>query len=194
MKSKTKTDLLTLSFNSALEWEAWLAKNHDSSPGIWLCIQKKKPDKRFLTYSEALDVALCYGWIDGQKRPNNSTSWLQKFTVRRQRSSWSKKNTERAEMLIQCGRMKTPGHVQIQIAKKDGRWLAAYDSPSKATVPEDFMRELSRNKKALAFFKTLNRANVYAIVYRLQTAKKPETRAKRMDLILQMMANGEKFH
>jgi uncharacterized protein YdeI (YjbR/CyaY-like superfamily) len=176
------------------QWEKWLAANHDSSPGVWLRLRKKGAGRRSLSYPEALDAALCYGWIDGQKRSGDKASWLQKFTRRGARSRWSKKNTEHAERLTRAGRMRAPGLAQIESARKDGRWKAAYDPPSRAAVPEEFLRELGRDKKALAFFKTLNRANLYAIAYRLQTAKKPETRERRMRLILRMLANGETFH
>lgn len=192
-KKKPK-EIEVLSPKSEKAWEAWLKANHADSNGVWLCLQKKGSSEKSPTYSEALDVALCYGWIDGQKNSYNENSWIQKFTPRRPRSSWSKKNTEHAERLIKAGRMKPEGLAEIEAAKKDGRWKAAYDSPSNARIPEDFLKELRRNKKAEAFFKSLNKANLFAIAYRLQTAKKPETREKRMKAILAMMAKGEKFH
>jgi uncharacterized protein YdeI (YjbR/CyaY-like superfamily) len=187
-----KTDIVAP--KSVKEWETWLKANHARSKGVWLCIQKKGSAKKSPTYHEALDVALCYGWIDGQKNSHNESSWLQRFTPRRPRSSWSKRNTEHAERLIKAGKMKSAGLAEIKAAKKDGRWKAAYDSPSNATIPEDFLKRLRRNKKAEAFFKSLNKTNLFAIAYRLQTAKKPETREKRMKTILAMMARGEKFH
>lgn len=186
-------ELSILSLDSATQWEKWLAKNHDLSSGVWLQIQKKT-GRRHLTYAEALDVALCYGWIDGQKKSYDSESWLQKFTRRGPRSTWSKKNTEHVERLIREGRMKAAGLAVIEGAKKDGRWEAAYDSQRNAKIPPDFLKELARDRKALAFFESLNKANLYSIVYRLQTAKTPETREKRMKTILEMMANGKKFH
>jgi uncharacterized protein YdeI (YjbR/CyaY-like superfamily) len=191
---KETSDIDIFSPRSAKEWETWLKLNHASSKGVWLCIQKKSSAEKSPTYAEALDVALCYGWIDGQKNPHNESSWLQRFTPRRPRSNWSKNNTKHAERLIKAGKMKAAGLAEIEAAKKDGRWKAAYDSASKATIPEDFLKALSRNKKAEEFFKSLNKANLYAIAYRLQTAKKPETREKRMKTILAMMARGEKFH
>jgi uncharacterized protein YdeI (YjbR/CyaY-like superfamily) len=191
-KKSTQNDLLSL--GSAKQWEAWLKLNHARSSGVWLCIQKKGSTEKSLTYAEALDVALCYGWIDGQKKRHDENSWLQKFTPRRPRSGWSKKNTEHAERLIRAGKMKPSGLAEIEAAKKDGRWKADYDSPSNAVIPEDFLKALKRNKKAEAFFQSLNKANLYAIAYRLQTAKTPETREKRMKMILEMMAKGEKFH
>ena len=184
----------TLSFKSPAAFRRWLAKNHTCQEGIWLRFFKKSSGLKSIAYAEALDVALCHGWIDGQARPFDAGSWIQKFTPRRPKSGWSKRNTLHAERLISAGLMAAPGFAAIEAAKADGRWHAAYDSPSKAQPPEDFLRELAKNKKAEAFFKSLNRANVYAIVYRLQTAKKPETRAKRMKLILEMLKRGETFH
>ncbi|MGC1919270.1 MAG: YdeI/OmpD-associated family protein, partial [Acidobacteriaceae bacterium] len=147
-----------------------------------------------MTYAEALDQALCYGWIDGQKRPFDKLSWLQKFTPRRAKSGWSKINTQHVERLLQAEAMTAAGMKAVAAAKADGRWEAAYASSRSATPPEDFLKALRKNKKAEAFFKTLNKANVYAIVYRLETAKKPETREKRMKTILAMMEQGKAFH
>jgi uncharacterized protein YdeI (YjbR/CyaY-like superfamily) len=183
-----------ISFKSGAEFRRWLAANHAASAGIWLRIFKKGSGVPSITYAEALDEALCYGWIDGQKQPHDEDSWRQKFTPRRVKSGWSKRNTEHAARLIAAKRMKAAGRAEIEAAKKDGRWAAAYDSPSKATVPEDFLEALRKNRKALAFFASLNKANTYAIAYRLQTAKKPETRARRMEIILGMMRRGEKLH
>jgi uncharacterized protein YdeI (YjbR/CyaY-like superfamily) len=183
-----------LRFRSAAEFRKWLAANHRQSDGIWLRICKKDSSESSVAYAEALDEALCFGWIDGQKQSHDDSSWLQKFTPRRRQSGWSKINTQHAERLIQAKRMKPAGHTEIEAAKKDGRWKAAYDSQSKSTIPEDFLAALRKNKKAYAFFESLNKANLYAIAYRLQTAKKPETRQKRMEAILAMMAKGEAFH
>jgi len=183
-----------LHFRSPTEFRKWLAKNHRQPEGIWLLICKKHSDEPSVTYAEALDEALCFGWIDGQKQRHDDSSWLQKFTPRRRKSGWSKINTQHAERLIQTKRMKPPGRAEIEAAKKDGRWTAAYDSPSRSTIPEDFLAALRKNKKAYGFFESLNKANLYAIAYRLQTAKKPETRQRRMDAILAMMARSEAFH
>jgi uncharacterized protein YdeI (YjbR/CyaY-like superfamily) len=183
-----------LSFQSSAALRKWLSANHDRSAGIWLQIFKKDSGQASVTYAEALDEALCFGWIDGQKQKHDDLSWLQKFTPRRTRSGWSKINTQHIERLNRHGRMQPPGHAQIEAAKADGRWQAAYDSPSKSTIPEDFLAELNKDKKAKAFFASLNKANLYAIAYRLQTAKKPETRQKRMATILAMLAKGEAFH
>lgn len=183
-----------LSFASAQEWAAWLAKNQASSSGIWLRFFKKGSDKKTVVYAEALDEALCHGWIDGQLKGRDEASYLQKFTPRRPKSVWSKINTQHVERLINVGKMKPTGLGKVEEAKKDGRWEKAYDSPGKMTVPTDFLKELAKDKKAKAFFGTLNRANTYAIAWRLQTAKRPETREKRMKAILAMLAKGEKFH
>jgi len=165
-----------------------------SSGGVWLRISKKAAADKSLTYAEALDQALCYGWIDGQKKPFDKLSWLQKFTPRRSKSGWSELNTRHVERLTQAGAMKAAGLKAVAAAKADGRWQAAYASPKNASPPKDFLKELAKNKKAEAFFETLNRANVYSIVYRLQTAKKTETREKRMKTILAMMEAGKAFH
>ena len=184
----------TLHFKTSAEFRQWLEKNHTESGGIWLRMFKKDSQERSLTYAEALDQALCYGWIDGQKKPFDERSWLQKFTARRPKSGWSKTNTQHVERLIEAGTMTPAGMAAVEAAKADGRWETAYSSSKSAAPPEDFLKELSKNKKAEAFFKTLNKANVYSIVYRLETAKKPETRAKRMKTILAMLEQGKAFH
>jgi uncharacterized protein YdeI (YjbR/CyaY-like superfamily) len=184
----------TLSFRSASAFRKWLTANHRKSGGIWLRIFKKDSEKSTVTYSEALDEALCFGWIDARKERYDDSSWLQRFTPRRPKSGWSKINTQHAERLIRAKRMHSAGQAHVDAAKKDGRWAAAYDSPSKATLPEDFLAALGERKRARAFFESLNRANRYAIAYRLQTAKKPETRQRRMEIILAMLARGEAFH
>jgi uncharacterized protein YdeI (YjbR/CyaY-like superfamily) len=186
--------LKTLDFKSSAAFRDWLEANHNESDGFWLRIFKKSSGEASITYREALDQALCHGWIDGQKRPYDENSWLQKFTPRRARSGWSKINTEHAERLIQAGQMQPAGLEAVMAARADGRWQTAYDSPRHAAVPEDFLKALKKSKKAKAFFETLDKANVYSIVYRLQTAKKPETREKRLRMILAMMDRGEKFH
>ena len=182
------------SFPSAPVFRDWLASHHRQTDGIWLCFFKKTSGEESLTHSEALDEALCYGWIDGQAKAYDERSWLQRFSPRRPASSWSKINTQHAERLIRAGRMTPAGLKQVEAAKADGRWSAAYDSPRNASPPEDFLKALHKNKKAKAFFTTLNKANIYSITYRLQTAKKPETRQKRLKMILGMLSRGEKFH
>ena len=193
MKTKTAA-LIVISFETSRAFRTWLSKNRGDSPGIWLQIFKKDSGAESITYAEALDQALCFGWIDGQKKSRDGKSWLQKFTPRRSRSGWSKKNTEHAERLIKSGEMTPFGLSEINAAKEDGRWKAAYDSFGSAAPPADFVKELAKNKKANAFFKTLSKTNLYSIVYRLQTAKKPETRKKRMDAIIKMLEHGKTFH
>ncbi|MBS1486169.1 MAG: YdeI/OmpD-associated family protein [Bacteroidetes bacterium] len=183
-----------VSFVSSKEWRKWLAMNYAKTNGVWLRFFKKDSGEKTVTYPEALEEALCYGWIDGQANKYDVKSYIQKFTPRRPRSIWSKRNAEKAERLIQEGKMKKAGMQQIELAKADGRWQRAYDSSKNMKVPEDFLKQLSKNKKAKTFFDGLNKANLFAIVWRLQTAKKPETREKRLKKILVMMREGKKFH
>jgi uncharacterized protein YdeI (YjbR/CyaY-like superfamily) len=183
-----------LRFRSPSEFRKWLAAHHHQSEGIWLRIFKRDAGEPSVSYAEALDEALCFGWIDGQKKSHDDSSWLQRFTQRRPKSGWSKINTQHAERLIQAGRMNAAGQAAIDAAKKDGRWVSAYDSQSNAIFPEDFLAALRRNKKAKAFFESLSKANRYAIAYRLQTAKKAEAKQKRMEMILAMLGRSEAFH
>lgn len=192
--SRNRDMLPPRSFRSSQELRAWLAKEHARATNLFLRIYKKDSGVVSVTYAEALDQALCFGWIDGQKLPLDGISWVQKFTPRRSKSGWSKRNITHVNRLIQAGQMTPAGLKQVEAAKADGRWAAAYDSPANATVPPEFMKELARNTKAKQFFSTLNRANLYAIAYRLQTAKRSETKIKRMKLIIEMLARGEKFH
>lgn len=184
----------TIEFKSSKLFYTWLDKHHNKLSGIWLRIFKKDSGINTITYAEALDVALCYGWIDGQKKSLDSVSWIQKFCPRGAKSTWSKVNVGHAERLINEAKMKPAGLKAIQNAKADGRWDRAYDSPSKMTIPNDFIELLSKNKTALQFYKTLNKTNLYSIGFRLQTAKKQETREKRMNDIIEKLAKGEKFH
>lgn len=181
-------------FPSPESWEKWLQQNHATSNGLWVRFYKKHTGKKSIVYAEALDGALCYGWIDGQLKKYDNDSWIQKFTPRKPGSIWSKRNTKRAGELIKSKRMKPAGLSAVKAAKADGRWEKAYDSPGKMEIPADFLRKLRKNKEGYAFFKTLNRANLYAIAWRLQTAKKTETREKRMEAILEMLTEGKKFH
>jgi len=183
-----------LSFPDPRRWRAWLARNHRTSDGVWLKIQKKGAAGRSVTYAEALDEALCFGWIDGQKQSHDDQAFLQKFTPRRARSIWSKRNIEHCERLIAADRMEAPGQAQIDGAKADGRWSQAYDPPSRAAPPDDLVRALSKNRRAREFFEGLDRSNRYAITWRLQTAKRPETRARRLETFVQMLAEGRKLH
>ena len=189
-----RPDSPILSFTTTKELTSWLAKHHAVSTGIWIRLFKNKSGVATISYAEALDVALCYGWIDGQKQTYDTESWLQKFTPRRPKSIWSKRNREHILRLEQSGKMKAAGMKQVEAAKADGRWEQAYDSPGTMVVPADFLKELAKSKKAETFFKALNKTNTYAIVWRLQTAKKSETRNKRMKAILEMLKKGEKFH
>ena len=183
-----------IEFKTAKTFETWLAKNHENSNGIWVKIFKKDSGQKTISYAEALDIALCYGWIDSKKQSYDEQAWLQKFSPRKAKSIWSKINTRHVERLIKEGRMKPAGLKAIERAKIDGTWEKAYDSPSKITIPEDFLKELGKNKKAHAYFQGLNKTNLFSIGFRLQTAKKQETREKRMKSILEMLAKGEKFH
>jgi len=182
------------SFRSSKELRAWLAKEHARAPGLLLRIYKKDSGVPSVTYAEALDQALCFGWIDGQKLPFDADSWVQKFTPRRARSGWSKRNVANADRLIREGQMAPAGLKEVDAAKADGRWTSAYDSSATATVPPEFVKELARNAKAKQCYATLDKANLYAIAYRLQTAKRPETKTRRMKLIIGMLARGERFH
>ena len=189
------TDTLpTLPFATPQSWEAWLNEHHASARGVWLKLAKKEAGIASVSYAEALDVALCYGWIDGQKGAFDAQFWLQKFTPRGPKSIWSKINCDKAEALIAAGRMQPAGLRQMELAQADGRWAAAYDSQSKIGVPDDLQRELDNNPQAQAFFSTLNSANRYAILFRIQTAKKPETRAERIRTFIEMLSRGEKIH
>jgi uncharacterized protein YdeI (YjbR/CyaY-like superfamily) len=189
-----KSNLPVISFTSPAEWDAWLTENYARLNGVWLRIFKKDSGHKTISYAEALDEALCHGWIDGQKKSHDAASWLQKFTPRRPKSVWSKINTGHVARLHKLKKMKSAGLAAVEAAKNDGRWAAAYDSPGNAAIPNDFLNQLGKNKKAKAFFETLNKTNLYSIAWRLQTAKKPETRERRMKAILAMLAKGEKFH
>ncbi|WP_431678716.1 YdeI/OmpD-associated family protein [Kitasatospora sp. KL5] len=184
----------TLAFDSAEEFETWLAEHHGSSPGIWLKLRKKAPGVTALDYPQALDAALCFGWIDAQKRSFDDLHWLQRFCPRTARSRWSKINREKAEALAAQGRMRPAGQAEIDRAKADGRWEAAYDSPRTATVPEDLAAALAAVPVAAENFAALNGANRYAILHRVQEAKRPETRARRIEQFVAMLAAGEKPH
>lgn len=185
--------LQTLEFGAAESFETWLEKHHDNSNGLWLKIYKKDSGKKTISYAEALDIALCFGWIDGQKNAYDEQAYLQKFCPRTAKSIWSKVNIGHVERLINNAKMKPAGLKAVEKAKADGRWEKAYDSPSKMTIPEDFLKELSKHKKAEEFFKGLNKTNLFSIGFRLQTAKKQETREKRMKEIIEKLAKGEKF-
>lgn len=181
-------------FKEQAAWSAWLEKNHRGSAGIWLRLAKRKAGLKSVTYAEALEAAICYGWIDGHKRPESEQAWLQKFCPRSAKSIWSKINRDKALALIKSGRMTPAGHQAIKQAKGNGRWESAYDSPSGATVPHDLQAAFKASPKAKKFFETLNRANRYAILFRIQTGKKPETRARNIQKFIGMLERGEKIH
>jgi uncharacterized protein YdeI (YjbR/CyaY-like superfamily) len=189
------TDSLpVVSFEDTDAWDAWLTAHAADSPGLWLKIAKKGSAGRSISYSDALDVALCHGWIDGQKGRLDDEYWLQRFTPRKPGSKWSKINTERAAALIESGRMRPAGLREVERAQGDGRWEQAYESQSRVTVPEDLARALAANQRARAFFATLDSTNRYAILYRIGTAKRPETRAKRIDAFVAMLSEHKKIH
>ncbi len=181
-------------FKTRKDFSAWLEKNHKISPAIWVRIANKGSRIKSITYAEGVDVALCYGWIDAQKLPENETAWLQRFMPRRPRSIWSRINREKALGLIANGHMNQAGLLEIERAKKDGRWEAAYESQAGASAPPDFEEELDRHPRAKEFFRSISAANRYAIIWRLQTAKKAETRAKRMRSFIEMLEKGETLH
>jgi uncharacterized protein YdeI (YjbR/CyaY-like superfamily) len=194
MVRETKIKLPVKSFASEAAFEKWLQTNHTRSSGLWLRFFKKSAERYALMHTGALDVALCYGWIDGQLKKFDDISYLHKFTPRGIKSVWSKVNREHVERLEKEGRMLPAGLAAVAAAKKDGRWDNAYDAPSKMEIPVDFLKALAKDKEAKKFFDTLNRANRYSITWRLQTAKKPETRQKRMGAIIAMLNRKEKFH
>jgi uncharacterized protein YdeI (YjbR/CyaY-like superfamily) len=187
-------ELSILPFKTPKAFGAWLAKHHAKSPGIWMQIHKKDSGVPTITYAQALDEALCWGWIDSQKKSFDTSSYLQRFGPRRSKSIWSKVNRLHIARLTKEGRMQPPGVEQVKSAKADGRWESAYDSPKDMTLPKDFLAALTKRKKAATFFKTLNKTNTYAIAWRLNTAKKPETRARRMEAVIGMLEKGETFH
>ncbi len=183
-----------MQFLQTKDWDVWLKKNHAGTTGVWLRIAKKSASSTSVSYADALEVALCYGWIDGQKRADSEETWLQKFTPRGKRSIWSKINREKALALIQSERMQPAGAREIERAKSDGRWAAAYDSARTAVVPEDLQAAFDKNSNAHTFFKTLDSANRYAILFRIQTAKKAETRALKIQQFVRMLERNEKLH
>ncbi|MCW5850507.1 MAG: YdeI/OmpD-associated family protein [Anaerolineae bacterium] len=194
MKPKPSQDLPILLFSAPADWAAWLDQQAATSPGVWLQLAKKDAGHSSVTYAEALEVALCYGWIDGQKKGYDDQFWLQKFTPRGPKSIWSKVNRAKAEALIERGQMKPLGLAAVESARQDGRWDAAYDSQRTATVPDDFQASLDAHPQAAAFFATLNSVNRFAILFRVQTATTPATRARRIEQFIQMLEKGEKLY
>jgi uncharacterized protein YdeI (YjbR/CyaY-like superfamily) len=184
---------LSLRFSGPGPWDEWLSANYARVPGVWLEIGKKGSVPS-ISYAEALDVALAWGWIDSRKETLDETRWRQRFTPRKRRGGWSRINRGKAQALIDAGRMRAPGVAEVERAKADGRWEAAYDSAKTSTVPADFSAALRRNARAKAFFETIDAANRYAILHRLQTARKPETRTRRIETFVAMLANGKTIH
>jgi len=191
---KKEPGLEEAAFATARAWGQWLGKNHAVSTGVWVRIARKDSGIRSVSYEEAVEAALCHGWIDGQKRGGDAGAWLQKFTPRGPRSIWSQVNREKAERLIQEGRMAPAGLEAVKKARADGRWEAAYHSQSAASVPADLQAALDRDPSAREFFGTLKSANRYAILWRLETAKKPETRARRLETLVQMLREKRTIH
>ena len=181
-------------FKSAKAFETWLKRHHATSPGLWLKIAKRGADEASVTYPEAVEIALCWGWIDSQKKGLDEQYFLQRFTPRRARSVWSKTNVEKVAALIKEGRMQAPGLAQVEAAKADGRWAQAYDGARTSAVPADLIAALDAAPAAKAFFSTINATNRYAVLWRIQTAVKAETRARRITQLVEMLARGETIH
>ena len=191
---KDKDNLPVVSFEAQQDLEAWLNEHHADMQGMWLKLAKKGTGITSVSYAEAVESALCYGWIDGQSASFDAQYWLQKFTPRRPKSIWSKVNRDKATALLAEGRMQPAGIRQMELAKADGRWDAAYDGQSTMTVPDDLQSELDKNQQAQDFFNTLDSRNRYAILFRIQTAKKPETRSARIQKFIEMLSKNEKIY
>lgn len=191
---KKVDDVPIMAFDTQHDWEAWLGEHHADGSGVWLKIAKKEAGIPSITYAEAVESALCYGWIDGQKAALDGGYWLQKFTPRRPKSIWSRVNRDKATMLIAEGRMHPAGLRHVDLAKRDGRWESAYHSQRTMTIPDDFQGALDAHPSARDFFGTLDSANRYAILFRIAQAKRSETRAARIERFIEMLAKGEKIH
>jgi uncharacterized protein YdeI (YjbR/CyaY-like superfamily) len=189
----TKQDLPILELGDQRVWEQWLEDNHHSSDGVWLKIAKKGSPTPTVSYAEALEVAICYGWIDGQKGAHDQSCWVQRFTRRGPRSKWSQINREKAEELMAAGKVRSAGVAAIEAAKADGRWEAAYPSQRGATVPADFQRELDKHPQAMAFFATLTGVHRYAFLFRLHNVKRPEARAKRIAGYIELLSQHKRL-
>lgn len=192
-KNKNDNDRIRL-FVTQADWALWLGKNHRNSQGLWLRLAKKGSGLRTVTYGEALEVALCYGWIDGQKRGESEQAWLQRFLARSAKSIWSKINRDKATALIASGQMKAAGLKAVEVAKQCGMWDAAYDSPRSAAVPQDFQTSLDASLRAREFFQSLDSANRYAVLFRIQTVKLAETRARKIREFVEMLERNETIH
>ena len=193
-RRSSPTTLPTRLFKTRRDWASWLGANHGKSPGVWLQLAKKVAGVQSVSYDEAIEVALCFGWIDGQKQAHDEQYWLQRFTPRSRKSAWSKINKAKALALIEAGKMEPAGLLEVERARKDGRWGAAYDSASTATVPDDFQAALDGNSRAREFFDSLDGRNRYAVLYRIQTVKMAATRERKIAQFLEMLARHEKVH
>jgi uncharacterized protein YdeI (YjbR/CyaY-like superfamily) len=191
---ETYQDLPVLFFKDDREFEEWIKQHHSDQTGVWLKFAKKASGVASLNYAGALDVALCWGWIDGQAKTIDETYYLQRFTPRRKKSLWSKRNVGKVAELIKAGRMQPSGQAEIDRAKADGRWDAAYDGPANTVMPEEFQKALDANPKAKEFYASLNKTNTYAFLWRINTAVKPETRTRRIEKFIGMLERGETFH
>ncbi len=192
--AKSTSQLPIISFASAAEWEHWLEENHAGSDGLWIKMAKKETGYASVNHAQALEVALCFGWIDGQRLKFDGTYFLQKFTPRRAKSTWSRVNQDKVAALTSQGKMREAGLQEVDRAKADGRWAAAYESQSKMTVPDDFQAALDKNPAAQVFFDQLNSVNRYAILYRVTTAKKADTRQTRIEKFIAMLNEGKKLY
>jgi uncharacterized protein YdeI (YjbR/CyaY-like superfamily) len=192
--TETYKDLPVLFFEDQATWHQWLDKHCTDPTGVWLKFAKKSSGITSLNYAEALDEALCYGWIDGQAKSVDEIYYLQRFVPRRPKGMWSKRNIAKVAVLTDAGKMKPTGIAQVEAAKADGRWDQAYDAPTTMVMPEDFAAALSDNPKAKAFYETLNKTNTYAILWRVQTARTPATRKARIEKLISMLNNEEKLH
>ena len=187
-----KPEYEIMEFTRAADWRTWLASHRTNTDGVWIRIFKKASNKPTVTYAEALDDALCYGWIDGQRKSYDEESFIQKYTPRRSKSMWSKRNIEHVTRLISTGLMMPAGYAEIERAKSDGRWDMAYDAQTNMVIPDDFLMAVRKNQTTLAFYETLNKTDLFRIGFGLQTAKKPETRARRFEAFLSKLERGEK--
>ena len=190
----TSNEFPVMAFESQQAWEAWLDAHHADTMGVWLKIAKKGASISSVSYGEALESALCYGWIDGMKAALDEQFWLQKFTPRQPRSVWSRVNREKALALLAAGRMRAAGQRQIELAQSDGRWQAAYESQRTIAMPPDFQTALEESPEAAQFFSTLDSANRYAILWRIHQAKQPATRSARIQKFIGMLSRHEKVH
>jgi uncharacterized protein YdeI (YjbR/CyaY-like superfamily) len=189
-----KENLPIIHFESQEDWEAWLEENCETSGGIWIKLAKRDSEIESVSRQEALDIAICYGWIDGQAASFDDNFWMQRYTQRRPKSKWSKINCQKATELMALGKMKARGLEEVESAKRDGRWDKAYDSQRTMTVPDDLQKKLDENPRASEFFANLDSKNRYAILYRIHDAKKPETRARRIEKFVAMLNEGKKIH